>query len=115
MKIALLAALVAALVVPAASASTRTLKGTVGPGFTITLKQSGKTVKLLKAGTYQFVVSDQSSIHNFTLKPPSGPAKTLTSTSFTGKKTVKVTLKKGKYKYVCTVHASTMFGFFTVK
>ena len=36
-------------------ASTPTLNGTVGPGYTITLKQGGKAVKTLKAGSYSFV------------------------------------------------------------
>ena len=39
MKFVALAVLAAALVVPAALAGTPTLTGTVGPGFTITLKQ----------------------------------------------------------------------------
>ena len=32
--------------------STPTLKGVVGPGYTITLKKAGKAVKRLKAGKY---------------------------------------------------------------
>jgi plastocyanin len=35
--------------------------------------------------------------------------------SFTGNKTVKIKLKKGKYTYYCAPHASTMRGSFTVK
>ena len=51
MKIVLLAALCAALAAPAALAGStaNTLTGTVGPGFTITLKQGSKAVKTLKA------------------------------------------------------------------
>ena len=50
--------------------STPTLKGVVGPGFTISLKKAGKSVKgkTLKAGTYKFVISDKSDFHNFTLE-----------------------------------------------
>src|SRR5881392_3673802 len=50
------------------SSATPTLKGVVGPGFTISLKKGGKKVKTLKAGKYRIVVSDKSSFHNFTLE-----------------------------------------------
>lgn len=98
------------------TAATKTLKGKVGPSFTISLKQNGKKVKKLKAGTYKFVISDKASIHNFTLEQERGGKfeKDLTSVSYTGTKTVKVKLKKGKWKYYCTPHESQMFGFFTV-
>ena len=112
MKIALLAALVAALVVPAASASTRTLKGTVGPGFTITLTFEGKTAKKLKAGTYKVAISDKATIHNFHLTGPGVNKKT--SVACTGTTPWTLTLKKGTYKYVCDPHATTMHGSFTV-
>jgi len=99
------------------SSAPPTLKGTVGPGFTITLKKSGTNVKVLKAGTSLFAISDKSSIHNFTLQQQTGGSlnKVLSATSFTGVKTTKVTLKKGKWKFLCTVHPTTMFGSFTVK
>jgi len=97
------------------SSTIPTLQGTVGPGFTITLKQKGATVKTLKAGKYLFVVADRASIHNFTLQRGSGGGKALTGVSFSGTKKVLVALTKGKWKYYCTPHESTMFGFFTVK
>jgi plastocyanin len=105
-----------AFLVPA-QASTPKLAGTVGPGFTITLKKGATKVKTLKAGKYIFVVSDKSSIHNFTIEREKGGPKiekTLTATSFQGKKTVTVALKKGSWKYYCSVHESQMFGFFKV-
>ena len=43
------------------------LQGTVGPGFTISLKSHGTKVKTLKAGAYTFVVADKGSIHNFVI------------------------------------------------
>jgi plastocyanin len=98
---------VAALVVVGLSSAMAVpkLKGTVGPGFTITLKNSkGKTVKLLKVGKYRFVVTDKASTHNFTLDGPGFEDKTITGTGFTGTKAVTLKLKKGKYKYYCTVH-----------
>jgi len=94
-----------------------TLKGTVGPGFTISLAKGGKKVTALKAGTYRFVIADKASVHNFVLEQESGGKweKDLTSVPFVGTKTVTVTLKKGKWKYYCAPHESMMFGFFTVK
>lgn len=114
MKIAMLAALVAAIAVPAASASSsvETLKGTVGPGFTIKLTYDGKTAKKLKAGTYKVVIADKANIHNFHLTGPGVNKKT--SVSGTGTTTWTLKLKAGKYKYVCDPHASSMFGSFTV-
>ena len=117
MKTALAALVVSAslLVASAAfgSSSATTLKGTVGPGFTISLKKAGKNVKSLKAGTYTFKIADKSDIHNFALKGPM--KKSLTSVGFTGNKTVKIKLKKGKYTFYCAPHASKMRGSFTVK
>jgi plastocyanin len=99
------------------SGSAPKLVGTVGPGYTIKLTKSGTKVKTLKAGKYRFAISDKSSIHNFTLEQKTGGKfeKTLTATGFTGPKTVTVTLKRGKWKYYCSIHESLMFGFFTVK
>ena len=112
MKLVALAAIIAALLVPSALAATPTLTGTVGPGFTITLKKGTAKVTKLKAGAYVIKVSDKSNIHNFHLKGP-GVNKT-TSVGGMGTSTWKVTLKKGKYTYVCDPHASIMKGSFTV-
>jgi plastocyanin len=113
----LAAAVVAAGTALGQSASTPKLKGTVGPGFTIKLTKNGARVTSLKAGTYLFVISDKASIHNFTLEQEKGGKfeKHLTSTAFMGTKSVKVTLRRGKWKFYCSVHEPTMFGFFTVK
>ena len=97
--------------------ATPKLVGTVGPDFSITLKKGTTKVKTLKAGKYLFVISDKASIHNFTIEREKGGPKiekTLTGTMFTGKKTVAMTLKKGTWKYYCSVHESSMFGFFKV-
>ena len=61
---------------PSALAGTPTLNGTVGPGFTITLKKGSKKVTKLKAGTYMFKIADKSSIHNFHLTGPGVNKKT---------------------------------------
>ena len=55
-----------------AAAATPKLNGTVGPGFTITLKKAGTKVTKLKAGKYTFVITDKASIHNFSLDGPNG-------------------------------------------
>ncbi len=104
----------ALLVVPVAQAKT-VLKGTVGPGFTITLETAtGSKVTKLKAGVYVIKVSDKSSIHDFHLKGP-GVNRRITGVGFQGSKTYTVKLKKGKYTYVCDPHASSMKGSFTVR
>jgi plastocyanin len=105
----------AAFLVPA-QASTPKLTGKVGPGYTIILKKGTAKVKTVKAGKYMFAISDKSGIHNFTVEREKGGKfeKMLTGTSFVGNKTVAVTLKKGTYKYYCSIHESLMFGFFKV-
>jgi plastocyanin len=112
MRIVALAAIVAALTASSALAATPTLNGTVGPGFTITLKQGSAKVSKLKAGSYKFVIADKSSIHNFHLKGPGIDKKT--SVGGTGTTTWTVKLKAGKYTFVCDPHASFMKGSFTV-
>ncbi|HZR92716.1 MAG TPA: plastocyanin/azurin family copper-binding protein [Gaiellaceae bacterium] len=98
----------------AARSAAPKLKGTVGPGFTISLKTAtGRTVTTLKAGTYTIVVSDRSAIHSFVLEGP-GVERDITTPSFVGTKTVTVKLRKGKYKFYCRPHESTMFGFVKV-
>jgi plastocyanin len=112
MKLVAIAAVVAVLMVPAALAGTTTLKGTTGPGFTITLTKSGKKVTKLKAGTYVFKISDKSNIHNFHLTGPGVNKKT--AVGFKGTMTWKVKLSKGVYKFVCDPHKSFMKGSFKV-
>ncbi|MEP6910409.1 MAG: hypothetical protein ABI896_08270 [Actinomycetota bacterium] len=96
--------------------STPTLRGIVGPGMTISLKKRGTKITSLKAGTYKVTVADKSSFHNFTLERETRPKieKHVTSTAFTGTKTITVTLKRGKWKFYCSVHEATMHGSFRV-
>ena len=110
------AALVAAGAAFSGSSTTPRLKGVVGPGFTISLKKAGRPVRTLRAGSYAFVISDKASIHNFTLEQETGGKfeKHLTSTAFMGTKTVTVKLRRGKWKFYCSVHESLMHGFFRV-
>ena len=107
------AAALALLAVPAAPAKT-TLRGSVGPGFTISLKAAnGKLVRTLKPGLYALRITDRSSSHDFHLKGP-GVNKVVTGLGFQGTKTVTVRLKKGRYTYVCDPHSDTMRRSFRV-
>ena len=108
--------LAAALIVPGPSpAATRAvvLRGTVGPGFTITLKTAqGKLVKKLKPGRYTIRIRDPSPIHDFHLYGPGVNKKT--SVQSTGRVTWRVRLRRGAYRYRCDPHRTIMHGRFTV-
>jgi hypothetical protein len=119
-SVATLVAAAAALTVAASAGamSHPKLIGLVGKNdaFKITLKDShGKLVKTIKRGTYTFVITDGSSIHNYELDGPHGKSWTFTSVPFKGKKTRTLNLVAGKYKAYCSVHESQMFQHFTVK
>ena len=85
----------------------KTLTGTVGPGFTITMNK-----KTVKAGTYAITIHDLASIHDFHLTGP-GVNK---ATSVTGTGTTKwtVKLKKGTYHFACDPHHTIMHGVLNV-
>jgi plastocyanin len=85
--------------------ATPKLVGTVGPGFTITLKKGTAKVTALKAGTYTIRVQDKANIHNFHLFGPGVNKKT--AVGATGTQTWTVKLKAGKYTYQCDPHASS--------
>ena len=107
------AALAASSIASAAPAA-KVVKGTVGPGFTITLTLSGKKVAKLKAGMrYRFVITDRATIHDFHLRGPSFD-RVLTSVDFQGTKSYTLKLKKGTYRFFCDPHASFMNGSFRV-
>jgi plastocyanin len=90
-----------------------TLRGTVGPGFTITLKtQNGAAVKTLKPGTYTIVVRDRSPIHNFHLSGPR--VNKATSVVKTGRTTWTVRFTRGTYRFRCDPHRTLMHGSFLV-
>jgi plastocyanin len=116
--VALLAVLVLAAAAFARPAANPTLKGTVGPGFTISLTKDGKKVKTLKPGKYVFKITDKANIHNFVLEkenPKPKFEKDLTDVTQTGTKTYTINLTKGTWKYYCAPHESSMNGTFTVK
>jgi plastocyanin len=109
----------AALALPAAALpSGHTLVATVGPhdAFTITLTLDGKKVHTLPAGTYTFVVHDDSAIHNFALGSQTQSKRLFTTgIPFKGVKTYRVKLTAGSYAYACSAHFQTMNGHFTVR
>jgi plastocyanin len=110
----LLATLGSALAITApAGAALPKLTGTVGPGFTITLKRLARPLVSVKAGTYSITVSDKSNIHNFRLRGP-GVNREITTVGFVGTKTITVRLAKGVYRFICDPHATTMKGSFRV-
>ncbi len=96
-RVALLVVIAALFVALPATAATPVVKGTVGPGFTITVAK-----KSLKAGKTTFVVADKSNIHNFRLIGPG--VNVATSVPAVGVKKLTVTLKKGTYRFVCDPH-----------
>ncbi|MGI8973805.1 MAG: cupredoxin domain-containing protein [Gaiella sp.] len=104
-----------------ATAATPSYNGTVGPGFSIVLAK-----KPTKAGKATLVLADKSGIHNWHLRGPGGKEvagtsggkavkKVDTGVGPQGTKSFTVTLKAGKYTFVCDPHSSSMKGSFTVR
>ena len=101
-----------ALAGPAAAQNPRLL-GRVGPGFEITLTNAnGERVTQLSPGTYEIVVEDRASVHNFHLTGPGVDQRT--GVEEQGAVTWTVTLAEGTYTYLCDPHPTTMRGSFTV-
>ena len=109
-----IALLVALGVVPvAASAFAEELRGTAGPGFTITLQNaSGTQVSRLDPGTYDLTVRDESIDHNFHLYGPG--VERATSVDAVETVTWTVTFREGRYTYVCDLHPTQMIKELTV-
>ncbi|HEX4520855.1 MAG TPA: hypothetical protein VH063_14835 [Gaiellaceae bacterium] len=90
-------------VVGSANATPRgTLVATVGATGKLTLTSSGKPVKSLKAGEYTFKLTDKSKKAGFNLQAVKQTGKTLTTTTYVGKKSVKVNLKPGQWIFYPT-------------
>ncbi len=98
-----------------AQAAPQKLVGTVGPGFTISLKTAtGKRVTGLTRGAYTLTVRDRSDEHNFFVSGP-GLKKSVTGVEFVGTKTVTLRLASGKYAFLCTPHSDDMRGAISVR
>jgi hypothetical protein len=111
----------AAVLVPASArpqADVIDLSGSVGPGFTISLKDaSGVAVSHLDPGAYHITVqnlSDPASgvVHNFHLRGPGGVD--VATTSDPGTTTFDLAFVDGTYTYMCDFHPLQMKKTFTV-
>ena len=90
-----------------------TLFATVGPGYTISLRdEAGSPVQRLNPGTYTIEIDDRAADHNFQLTGPGVNAGT--TVEFVGRRTITVTLRDGQYTYYCDPHSYDMIGQFTV-
>jgi plastocyanin len=90
----------------------KTLTATVGPGRTISLRSGTRRVSRLTAGRYRIVVRDRSKMHNFHLRGPGVNKRT--TVGFSGTATWTVTLRRGRYTFVCDPHRAVMKGSFRV-
>jgi hypothetical protein len=89
------------------------LTGTVGPSFTISLRDaSGTRVTHLDPGTYTIAVNDLGDIHNFHLSGPG--VDQMTEVEAQGVVTWTVTFRDGIYTYRCDPHSNTRRGRFAV-
>jgi len=89
------------------------LKGSVGPGFDISLStEDGQAVETLAAGSYTLEVDDQSDIHNFHLTGTG--VDVMTEVPATGVESFDITVEAGTYKFQCDPHAGQMNGSFEV-
>ena len=119
MRIALIATVAAGLVAVAPvfgrsnAAADGQLVGSVGPGFTISVKDAnGNNVTHLDPGPYTLVVHDLSAEHNFDLAGPG--VHVATDIVDTGDKTFTINLTDGIYTFECDAHPLTMKGAFAV-
>ena len=112
--LASLAALaVAGIGIAIAAPSPTTLFGSVGPGFSITLRDAqGSAVTRVEPGEFELEVDDRSEEHNFHLSGPGVDVST--DVAAVGKQTFEVTLANGRYTFVCDPHSLQMRGAFTV-
>ena len=90
--------------VPAAATQ---LRGTAGPGFSITLQNdAGTLVTRLDPGTYDLAVRDLSIDHNCHLYGPG--VEEMTSVDAIEDKNWTVTFREARYTYVCDLHPTQM-------
>jgi hypothetical protein len=105
---------VALVAVGIAVAEGTPLQGSVGPGFSISLKDASDVpVARLDAGAYSLTVNDQSDSHNFHLTGP-GSVDVATPVETTGTQTFQLTLVDGTYRFICDAHPTSMRGSFIV-
>jgi Copper binding proteins, plastocyanin/azurin family len=94
---------------PAAKPATK-LTGTVGPGYTISLRRAGgAAIRSLKPGRYAITVRDRARDHNFHLTGAGVNRRTGVAYRGTAKAWT-VTLKRGTLRWLCDPHATQMRG-----
>jgi hypothetical protein len=86
---------------PATHRALPVIRGSVGPGFTISVSRHQANPR-----RYKFVVRDRSSMHNWHIRGPGVDVKT--RVPFTGRKVFRVRLRSGTYRIVCDPHSSMM-------
>ena len=115
MRVLLLIGVFAALVLGggASAMENPTLLGTVGPGFSITLRDTGgNRVTSMPPGTYSVHVNDLGTEHNFHI---TGPGVDMATTiEGTGTAVWTLTFQVGTYHYECDAHPTIMKGDVTV-
>jgi hypothetical protein len=79
-----------------------TLDATVSAAGKLGLTFKGKSVATLVAGKYTVSILDRSKKTSFILQELNQPAQTLTPASFTGKRSVSITMKAGQWFYYPT-------------
>ena len=85
------------------------LVGSVGPGFSITLRDAqGNAVTRVEPGTYDIEVRDLADLHTFHLRGPGVDERT--EVEFTGTVNWTVTFQNGEYVFFCDVHPQDMRG-----
>jgi hypothetical protein len=95
---------------PAPKPKAKKLLGSVGPGARIALRTaSGARVTHLKPGAYALTVRDRSKLDNFHLRGKG--ANVRTGVAFTGSKTWKIRLAKGRYRYASDKHPALRGSF----
>lgn len=90
------------------------LTGTVGPGFSISMRTpAGAVARTATAGTYRITIRDRSAAHNFHLIGPGVNRRT--SVAFRGTVTWTLRLRAGTYRFLCDPHARQMRGSFRAR
>ena len=106
-----LAALLGAADSEAVQSQNAKLFGSVGPGFSITLRDAqGGVVTRVDPGTYDIEVRDLADLHTFHLRGPGVDERT--QVEFTGTVNWTVTFQNGEYTFLCDVHPQDMRGTF---
>jgi plastocyanin len=86
---------------PKADRGLPVIRGSVGPGFTISVSRHRA-----QPGRYRLIVRDRSGMHNWHIRGRGVDRKT--AVPFTGRRTFTVRLRVGTYRIVCDPHSSQM-------